>query len=58
MLKIVTTLAVAVEQNQRLALAFFDVMELNVCHIILWVLRRAQEPKVVEPVEMLRIQRS
>ena len=51
MLKIVATLAVAVEEDERLALALFDVVKLNVCHIILLVLRQAQEPKAVELVE-------
>ena len=51
MLKIVATLAVAVEEDERLALALLDVVKLDVSHIILLVLRQAQEPKVVELVE-------
>ena len=51
MLKIVATLSVVVEENERLALALLDVVKLDVSHIILLVLRQAQEPKAVELVE-------
>ena len=51
MLKIVATLSVAVEENERLALALLDVVKLDVSDIILLVLRQAQEPKAVELVE-------
>ena len=51
MLKVVTTLAVAVEEKERLALALLDVVKLDVSHIILLVLRQAQESKAVELVE-------
>ena len=51
MLKIVATLSVAVEENERLALALLDVVKLDVSHIILLVLRQAQKPKAVELVE-------
>lgn len=51
MLKIVATLSVAVEEDERLALALLDVVKLDVSHIILLVLRQAQKPKAVELVE-------
>ena len=51
MFKVVTTLSVAVEEDERLALALLDVVKLDVSHIILLVLRQAKKPKVVELVE-------